>query len=135
MQRGLPILLLIIPLVIPLALADDQPPQKKAQPDAAAREEWFPLPQVPNNPTRAAISIWREIDIHSRKPVNRLEQLSCKIEDIRTSFHLEKTEFLLGEPILVEYRLALQGPGEWKLLYGGNYRARGRDDNFLFLMR
>lgn len=127
--------LLLLLIFVPLAVADERPPVKKAQPEAAAREEWFPLPQVPNNPTRAAISIWREIDIHSRKPVNRLDQLSCKIEDIRISFHLEKNEFLLGEPILVEYRMALEGPGEWKHFYGGNYRARGRDDNFLFLMR
>jgi hypothetical protein len=54
---------------------------------------------------------------------------------LRRAFRLEKKEFLPGEPILVEFRIELNGRGEWSEPIGGNYRARGRDDNFLFLMR
>jgi len=59
----------------------------------------------------------------------------CDLRDLRRTFHIEKNEFLLGEPILVEFRIKLEGQGTWREPIGGNYRARGRDDNFLFLMR
>ena len=35
----------------------------------------------------------------------------------------------------MEFRIELDGKGEWREPVGGNYRARGRDDNFFFLMR
>jgi len=54
---------------------------------------------------------------------------------IHRKFVLEKTEFLLGEPILVEFRADCEAKGSWKEAIGGNNRQRGRDDNYLFLMR
>jgi len=50
-------------------------------------------------------------------------------------FGLERRTFLLGEPILARLRVTLTGSGTWNAWRGGNYRARGRDDNFLFLLR
>jgi hypothetical protein len=65
----------------------------------------------------------------------RLVIIESAGEPLRRTFRLEKKEYLLGEPLLVEFRIALDGPGQWREPIGGNYRARGRDDNFFFLMR
>ena len=55
--------------------------------------------------------------------------------DVRMQFGLEKTTFLLGEPILARLSVTVRGEGAWREWSGGNYRARGRDGNFLFLMQ
>jgi len=55
--------------------------------------------------------------------------------DLRRSFRLPQRELLVGEPLLVEFRIELDGPGTWYEAVGGNYRMKGRDDNFAFLLR
>jgi hypothetical protein len=54
---------------------------------------------------------------------------------ILREFRLEKAEFLLGEPIVVELSARTDGPGSWREEVGGANRARRRDDNFIFLAR
>jgi hypothetical protein len=52
---------------------------------------------------------------------------------VRRTFSLNKTEFLLGEPILVGYSVKLDGTGKWDRddwLYHNN-----RDETFIILMR
>lgn len=85
---------------------------------------------------RSTLRILRAVDPETGKPYEKgNEGFNCNPMDVRRAFRLEKREFLLGEPLLVEFRVELDGPGEWAEPIGGNYRARGRDDNFLFLMR
>ena len=62
-------------------------------------------------------------------------EFGCDPQKLKHGFRLEKREFLLGEPILVEHRIELKGPGGFDWSTGGNYRSRGRDDNFSFIMR
>ena len=53
---------------------------------------------------------------------------------VHRAFRLQRSDYLLGEPIVVELSVALRGPGVWHEHQGGNYRLRGRDDNFCFLV-
>ncbi len=62
-------------------------------------------------------------------------QLECDPADVVSGFALEKREFLLGEPILVNYSLALNGPGEWPWTSGGSFDGSGREGGFAFVMR
>jgi len=104
---------------------------------------WNPLPSLVGEldgdahvATRSALRILRAVDPETGKPYEKgNEVFNCTLADLRRTFRLEKKEFLLGEPLLVEFQIELDGPGEWAEPIGGNYRARGRDDNFLFLMR
>jgi hypothetical protein len=96
--------------------------------------EWRLLP--PAAGTRSALRILRAVDPQTKKPYdNSIDIFGCNPTDLRRTFHLEKKDFILGEAILVEFRVDLHGPGQWQEATGGNYRSRGRDDNFLFLMR
>lgn len=111
--------------------------------DSHIRAEWTELPPSVGKPeggeqtmTLSALRILRAIDPKTEKPYDKTRDIfGCDPADLRRTFRLEKNEFLLGEPILVEFRIELDGPGEWDERIGGNYRARGRDDNFFFLMR
>lgn len=106
------------------------------------RDEWVVLPPTPddqrsNDPvlTHAAVRIPRFIRPETQEPYDASWPFDCKPEQVHHSFHLQRREFVLGEPILIEYRVSLEGSGEYAEGIGGNYRSRGRDDNFLFLMR
>ena len=53
--------------------------------------------------------------------------------DIQREFSLEKTTFLLGEPLLVKFGIELQGDGKWHRddwIYNNN-----RDETFIIVMR
>jgi hypothetical protein len=104
--------------------------------------DWVMLPPTPDDPdspapviTYAAVPISRAVDPETGKPYVEGWPHDCDPNDVCHTFRLEKREFLLGEPILVEYRVSLDGPGTYSEGAGGNYRSRGRDDNFLFLLR
>lgn len=56
------------------------------------------------------------------------------LKGLLREFELVQREVLLGEPLLVEYRVT-SSSRTWKEPVGGRYRGSGRDDNFLFLMR
>ncbi len=123
----------MVPLV---ATADDgaKKPGSKS-PSVFIRAEWFELNPVGDNPTVSALRFWREVIPKIHAPLYSMDFLECDLDHLRFSFHTQKKEFMLGEPVLVELRIELEGPGKWSELSGGNYRSRGRDDNFLFLMR
>jgi len=106
--------------------------------DLHIRAEWLPLSPSSDAPgtTRSALRILRAIDPKNGESYDKSKDVfGCNSTDLRRAFLLGKEEFLLGEPLLVEFRITLDGPGEWRERVGGNYRARGRDDNFFFLMR
>jgi len=102
---------------------------------------WVELPSTPDAPesgkpvfTHAAANVKRHLDPDSGEPYVAWPH-SSEPAQVRKQFLLEQREFLLGEPILVEYRVTVEGPGSFREKAGGNYRSRGRDDNFLFLLR
>jgi hypothetical protein len=106
--------------------------------------EWVMSPNVTDTAGPGGASVTRSVflslvqavDPHTHKPfVPISKEFECDPEDLRHSFRLEKSEFLLGEPVVVEHRIELDGPGTWEWFAGGNYRARGRDDNFSFVLR
>ena len=119
------------------------PTPKEVSVDLHIGAEWLELPPVaddteaePPTLTQSVLRILRAMDPQTGKPYEEsLDLFGCDPGDLRRAFRLEKKDFLLGEPITVEFRIALDGSGEWQEPLGGNYRARGRDDNFLFLMR
>jgi WG containing repeat len=107
-----------------------------------ARDDWTKLPSTPDDPqasspvmTHAAVSITRYVDPDSGEPYVSEWPFDCAPEQIHRAFRLEKRGFLLGEPILVEYMASVEGAGEYSEGTGCNYRSRGRDDNFMFLLR
>jgi hypothetical protein len=53
----------------------------------------------------------------------------------RRTFRLESSEVLLGEPILVEFRVEMEGPGVWAEPVSGSSRGMGRLGEGVFLMR
>jgi hypothetical protein len=102
------------------------------------QEEWVPLPvKEPGvGQTRSALRTRRAVDPVSGRPYDRgTDVFGCDPAELRRSFRLDKKEYILGEPILVEFRIELGGEGTFRETVGGCYRARGRDDNFLFLLR
>ncbi|MBN2497723.1 MAG: hypothetical protein JXR96_24225 [Deltaproteobacteria bacterium] len=87
---------------------------------------WLELP--PAGATRSALRFNRAIEAEAvESPAPDIPQ------GLARSFRLERHDFLLGEPIPVEFRIEVQA-GKWTEHIGGNYRARGRDDNFLFVL-
>jgi hypothetical protein len=102
-------------------------------------DRWIMAPPVADDSgtTHSVIlSVIRAVDPQTGLPFDTSEpELAFDPKDLHHSFRLEKSEFLLGEPILVEHRIELNGPGQWDWFVGGNYRARGRDDNFSFVLR
>jgi len=89
--------------------------------------EWVTLPASPGSAVRVCVS-------RSGKAYDDTLH-SCRPTDLRREFRLPKAEYILGEPIVVQMFVALEGPGRWHEWVGGNYRRLGRDDNFLFLLR
>lgn len=140
-KRLAAILLALFVVPCGMAGAADVGP-KEVQVTMHSRADWLELAKEDDAEARGrasaccALRILRAVDPKTGKAYDESNDiLGCDPADLRRAFYLEKTEFLLGEPILVEFRIALEGPGEWTEPIGGNYRARGRDDNFLFLMR
>ena len=104
------------------------------------RCDWIELPPTPSmtddvSTTHAAVRFLRVAEPGSDPSQDVEWPYTCGPEHVRHEFRLEKRESLLGEPILIEYRVSVEGQGEWEEWIGGNYRSRDRDDNFLFLMR
>jgi hypothetical protein len=80
-------------------------------------------------------SLVQAVDPQTGKPYQDTpEPPTCKPADLRMAFRLEKKEFLLGEPILVEFRVELDGPGHYAWSLGGD-STLGRDNTFLFILR
>jgi hypothetical protein len=93
-------------------------------------------PGAPDFSQAVFLSVFQAIDPRTHHPLtNTPTTFGCDPAELRQLFRLEKKEFLLGEPILVEHRIELNGEGKWWWSTGGNYRARGRDDNLTVIMR
>lgn len=105
------------------------------------QDRFIMAPDVPSSEgsggtSSIILSVMRAVDPRTNEPYDASEPaLGFDPKDLRHLFRLEKQEFLLGEPILVEHRIELNGPGKWNWPVGGNYRARGRDDNFTFVLQ
>lgn len=129
--------------VIVSAVAQESIEPKAVEIDTYYRVSWIMAPDVAAEPpaegrgTRSLLlSVIRAVDPNTGLPYdNSIPKLGFAAKDLRHFFRLEKSEFVLGEPILVEHRIELNGPGELEWSVGGNYRARGRDDNFSFILR
>lgn len=124
----------------PVAAEQEREKPHEISVDLHIRAEWLKLAPVTDDVNRVATwsaqRILRALDPKTWEPYDDSQNVfPCDLKDLRRTFHIEKNEFLLGEPILVEFRIKLEGQGTWRERIGGNYRARGRDDNFLFLMR
>ena len=80
------------------------------------RDEWVALPSTPDDPqsaapamTHAAARISHFVDPESGESYDSKWPFDCTPEQVHHEFRLEKREFLLGEPILVEYLVAVEG--------------------------
>ena len=114
--------------------ADDQAQVVKVE--TWERRDYFPLRPAGEPPTFSALPIARVLDPSTHEPLDRSNaSLGCNPADVRKTFRLESANILLGEPILVEFRTELNGPGTWAENFGGNSRGLGRDGNFGFAMR
>ena len=127
------------------AIAQETARPKPIEIDIYYRQDaWIMAPDVAYEPSSedsgitesVFLSVVRAVNPATGEPYDKSEPASnFALKDLRHFFRLEKKEFLLGEPILIEHRIELNGPGEWSWFVGGNYRARGRDDNFRFILR
>lgn len=89
--------------------------------------------RLPEGETRSALLIDAALRPGTDDPYP--VDLGVDPAQLRRSFRLPQRELLVGEPLLVELRIELDGPGIWYEAVGGNYRMKGRDDNFVFLLR
>ena len=119
---------------IPLACLGDDP--KTVKVDVIVLVDHIKLAPAGDPPTFSALRVDRVVNPATGKPYDiSNKELGCDPADLRRTFRLNAAEVLLGEPVLVEFRVELAGPGEWGEWMGGNYRGLGRDGNFFFLMR
>lgn len=101
------------------------------------RFEWHEVEALPGS--LAAVEIERAVRADGTPYDSSFDTFGTSPSSIRRGFVLEREEWLLGEPLLVEFRVELreelEGSETWIEHHGGNYRARGRDDNFVFVLR
>ena len=135
--------------MVPLGCAQEKSASGNAVEDSqqnahasATQYEWIRLPSSVDAPdstaaatTYSAVCIARSVNPDTGQPYADGLPFSCAPEDVHHAFHLEKRTFLLGEPIIVKYTVSVEGSGAFIEAGGMNYRSRGRDDNFLFLLR
>ncbi|MBN1916802.1 MAG: hypothetical protein JW889_02745 [Verrucomicrobia bacterium] len=125
-----------------VAASQAEPKPEEIQVPILVRTDWTLVKAPEDNEapgrisTAAAIAVCRALEAKTKAAYDGTNKVpGCDPADLRRAFYLNKAEFLLGEPILVELRVQLDGPGTWQEWRGGNYRARGRDDNCLVLLR
>jgi len=125
---------LLFAMIPPVGLGDDP---RRITVRVVEQPDFVKLAPAGDPPTSSAARITRVVDPATGKaydPSNK--ELGCDPNRLRRTFRLEAPRVLLGEPILVEFRTELDGPGIWEEQFGGNSRGSlGRDDSFLFLMR
>src|SRR5947209_4453866 len=97
---------------IPAACLGDEPRTIKV--DVTVRADSLGLAPAGDPPTFSALRISRVVDPATGEPYDRSNDvLGCDPADLRRTFRLESPEVLLGEPILVDFRIELDGPGRW----------------------
>ena len=120
----------------PGAIAGTEP----AKAPIRVRMEWLELPAPKDvgdgQPvTYSAMQFFRAIDPDTGKPFDATyRQLGADPRHVRRQFALEGRRFLLGEPIVLEFRVALLGPGTWREETYGRNRVR-RNPHLFLLMR
>lgn len=125
---------LLLLIAAPWACRGDEPRALKV--DVNIRYDHVELAPVGVPPTFAALTIPRVVDPKTGKPYDRsIEVLGIDPANLRRVFRLESAEVLLGEPVLVEFRIEIDGPGRWDEPVGGSSRGLGRDGRYFFLMR
>ena len=142
MRLRLTLLVLLLPLFAGSAPVQGATAKTEIVLPVRVRPEWKALPTTQPAgggyaaATYSAVRIDRALDQTTGQPYNASSNpFKCEPTDLRRSFRLDKNNFLLGEPIVVEFRIELAGPGQWTEESGGNFRRRGRDDSFLFLVK
>lgn len=103
--------------------------------DVHVRQEWIALPsdRLPQG-TQSAVAIPRAYDPETGEGYGELADLGADPNDLVRGFVLDRDRFLLGEPIVLEHVVKLDGAGSYQETLGGNYRARGRDDNYAVIL-
>ncbi len=126
--------------------AEPPPPAAEPQPepdpdpdeiriDVHVRTEWTSLDATRMPPgSRSAVAVARAFHPDTQRPHGPSEPPGAHARDLTRGFVLVDTQLLVGEPVVVEHRITVEGPGTWQEPMGGNYRARGRDDNFAFVV-
>ena len=66
-------------------------------------------------------------------PQEAIKQFGYDPANVRRTFSLEKTTFLLGEPLLVKFSVELHGDGKWDISDWDFYN--NRDETFIIIMR
>lgn len=93
--------------------------------EVRAKTEWLSLSET------SAIRVRRALSPTTGKPYQALPQYPT----LSREFGLPHRKLVLGEPLLVEYRVSDSEESSWKEPVGGRYRGSGRDDNFRFFLR
>jgi hypothetical protein len=76
-------------------------------------------------------SVVQAVDPVSGEPYDKtIPEPRCQPGDLRIRFRLEKKEFLVGEPILVEFVIELDGLGRYPWTIGGNLPGLGTRRQF-----
>ena len=115
MNPFLPVLLLA---AISLLGQDGEP--RKIPLDLTFESDHVQAPPAGDPPTFSAAPVSRVLDPASGKPYDRSnEGLGCDPAGLRRTFRLESADVLLGEPILVEFRIEMDGEGRWREGWGG----------------
>src|SRR4051812_5839607 len=126
--------LVLFLVATPMVCLGDEPKTLKV--DVSFQYDDMGLAPVGDPPTFSALTIPRVVDPKTGQPYDRsTDVLGCDPARLRRTFRLEASEVLLGEPVLVEFRIQLDGPGRWEEPFGGSSRGLGREGRMFFLMR
>jgi hypothetical protein len=99
-----------------------------------SRRDWVRLPKSAAFPeSSSAVAIPRALDPSGAPYVTGNAVLGADPTKLARGFRIDGRRFFVGEPLVVEHLVTLEGPGRWQEPIGGNYRGRGRDDNFAFV--
>ena len=99
--------------------------------------EWVPVAAARALPgSTSAVAVRRAVDPVTGKPYEpTYAGMGGDPHRLRRGFRVDQPQVLVGEPLLVELRVEVDGTDTWLEAIGGNYRGRGRDDNLRFVLR
>ncbi len=97
----------------------------------------LPLGAQPKTPVEVTLQVktrWRSLSPTSAVALSEAGAVTPSFTGLHREFFLPRQELVLGEPVLVEYRVWTEGQ-PWLETMGGRYRGSGRDDNFVLLLQ
>ena len=100
-------------------------PSRQVEIKISATTEWVSLSRT------SALRIRRAVSPSTNEPIGPLPEFST----LSREFYLPSRRLVLGEPLLVEYRVSDTRESAWREPVGGRYRGSGRDDNFEFYLQ